>query len=80
MNGASLKPLKPLNSPLQDIATILSPITSLMNTHTQRLANQTHASGAPRYTRTAIALHWLIALLIIGNVVLVLSADSLPDD
>jgi len=51
-----------------------------MNTHTQRLANQTHASGAPRYTRTAIALHWLIALLIIGNVVLALSADSLPDD
>lgn len=51
-----------------------------MNTHTQRLANQTHALAAPRYTRTAIALHWLIALLIIGNVVLALSADSLPDD
>jgi cytochrome b561 len=33
-----------------------------------------------RYTRTAIALHWLIALLIVANVVLALSADYLPDD
>ena len=32
-----------------------------------------------RYTRTAMALHWLIALGIIVNVVLALSADSLPD-
>lgn len=32
-----------------------------------------------RYTRTAIALHWIIAVLMIANVVLVLSADSLPD-
>ncbi len=32
-----------------------------------------------RYTKTAIALHWLIALLILVNVVLALSADYLPD-
>ena len=35
---------------------------------------------ANRYTRTAMILHWLVALLIIVNVVLGLSADSLPDD
>lgn len=34
----------------------------------------------PRYTRVAIALHWLVALLIAINVALALSADSLPDD
>lgn len=33
-----------------------------------------------KYTRTAIALHWLIALLIFVNLVLGLSADSIPDD
>jgi cytochrome b561 len=33
-----------------------------------------------RYTRTAIALHWMIALLIVINVTLGLSADYLPDD
>jgi cytochrome b561 len=33
-----------------------------------------------RYTKTAIVLHWLIAVLIIVNVVLGLSADYLPDD
>ena len=33
-----------------------------------------------RYTRTAMALHWLIAILIIVNVTLALSADYLPDD
>ncbi|MPW15559.1 cytochrome b [Paraburkholderia sp. CNPSo 3157] len=33
-----------------------------------------------RYTHTAMILHWLIAVLIIANVVLGLSADSLPDD
>ena len=41
------------------------------------LSTPTHAS---RYTRTAMILHWLIAVLIIVNVVLGLSADSLPDD
>lgn len=33
-----------------------------------------------RYTRTAIALHWTIALLIVVNVVLALSTDYLPDE
>ena len=33
-----------------------------------------------RYTRTAVVLHWLIAALIVANVVLALSAESLPDD
>ncbi len=33
-----------------------------------------------RYNRTAIALHWAIALLIMVNVALGLSADHLPDD
>ena len=33
-----------------------------------------------RYTRTAIALHWTIASLIIVNVALALTADALPDD
>ena len=33
-----------------------------------------------RYTRTAVTLHWLIALLMIVNVSLGVSADWLPDD
>lgn len=33
----------------------------------------------PRYTRVAIGLHWIVALLIGINVGLALSADSLPD-
>lgn len=33
-----------------------------------------------RYTRTAMVLHWLVAVLIVGNVVLGLAADSLPED
>lgn len=33
-----------------------------------------------RYTRTAMAFHWIIALLITVNVTLALSADYLPDD
>jgi len=33
-----------------------------------------------RYTRTAVVLHWLVAVLIVINVALGLSADSLPDD
>lgn len=32
-----------------------------------------------KYTRTAMALHWLIALLIIGNVILGLSFDYVPE-
>jgi cytochrome b561 len=38
------------------------------------------AQPVPRYTRTAMVLHWLIALGIICNVALALSADYLPDD
>ena len=36
-------------------------------------------SSAGRYTRTAMWLHWLIALLIIINVTLALSVDALPE-
>lgn len=32
-----------------------------------------------RYTRTAIILHWLIAVLIVANVLIVWSLDLLPD-
>jgi cytochrome b561 len=35
---------------------------------------------APRYTRIAVTLHWLVALLIIVNVALGIAADELPDD
>lgn len=39
------------------------------------------ANRAPgRYTRTAIVLHWLIAALIVGNVVLGWCFDVVPDD
>ena len=33
-----------------------------------------------KYTRTAVVLHWLVAVLIVTNVVLGLAASSLPDD
>lgn len=33
-----------------------------------------------RYTRTAMALHWLVALLITGNIVLIWAIDYLPDE
>ena len=33
-----------------------------------------------RYTRVAVVLHWLVAVLITVNVVLGLSADHVPDD
>ena len=44
--------------------------------------HESAASAAPisRYTRTAMVLHWLIALGIIVNIALALSADYLPDD
>jgi cytochrome b561 len=38
------------------------------------------APSTDRYTRTAVVLHWLVAVLIVVNVVLGLSAESLPDD
>ena len=34
---------------------------------------------ANRYTRTAMLLHWLVAVLIVGNLVLVWVLDSFPD-
>jgi len=40
--------------------------------------NEGHA--VQRYTRTAMVLHWVVAVLIVGNVVLGLAADSLPED
>ena len=40
----------------------------------------TDSAPATRYTRTAIVLHWLVAVLIIANVALILSVDHLPDD
>ena len=33
-----------------------------------------------RYTRTAIVLHWLVAVLMIANIVLILLVDHYPDD
>jgi cytochrome b561 len=33
-----------------------------------------------RYSRIAVVLHWLVAVLIVANVTLALSADWLPDD
>lgn len=44
------------------------------------LSDSAGMPAASRYTRTAMVLHWIIAILIICNVVLGLSADSLPDD
>ena len=37
------------------------------------------SDATARYTRTAMLLHWLVAGLMLVNVVLGLSADSLPD-
>ena len=34
---------------------------------------------AEKYSKTAMVLHWLVAVLIIGNVVLGLAAGTLPD-
>jgi cytochrome b561 len=44
------------------------------------LTDASSVQAVSHYTRTAMALHWIIAILIICNVVLGLSADSLPDD
>ncbi len=38
------------------------------------------APVAGRYTRTAMMLHWLIAVGILCNIALALSADHVPDD
>ncbi len=42
-------------------------------------ADRVPASSAVRYGGVAIALHWLIALIIAANVALALSVDLLPD-
>ena len=44
------------------------------------LTDAISVQAVSHYTRTAMVLHWIIAILIICNVVLGLSADSLPDD
>ncbi|MFL9904321.1 cytochrome b [Paraburkholderia fungorum] len=51
-----------------------------MNTHADSLTDSTGMPVPSRYTRTAITLHWLIALLMIVNVVLGLTAESWPDE
>lgn len=33
-----------------------------------------------RFTRTAVVLHWLVALLMAGNIALILLVDHYPDD
>lgn len=38
------------------------------------------SDSAIRYTRVAVVLHWLVAVLIVVNVALVLLVDHLPDD
>ncbi|AJK45655.1 cytochrome b [Burkholderia plantarii] len=52
-----------------------------MNSRAPSPAGPTDATVRPvmRYTRTAMVLHWLIALGILCNVAIVLSADSMPD-
>ena len=57
-----------------------------MNSHADSLADSTGTPVPTRYTRTAMTLHWLIALLMIGNVVLVdhgrtlgLPVETLPE-
>ncbi len=37
-------------------------------------------SQTPRYSTLAMLLHWLIAILMIGNIALAWSADYVPDD
>jgi cytochrome b561 len=51
-----------------------------MNTHANSLTDSTGKPLLSRYTYTAIILHWLIAVLIIVNVVLGVSAEWWPDD
>ncbi|WP_158935934.1 cytochrome b [Burkholderia sp. S171] len=51
-----------------------------MSTQAANVVSQPPPTEMPlRYTRTAMVLHWLIALLIICNVVLGLTAESFPD-
>ena len=51
-----------------------------MSTQAANVVSEPPQTEMPlRYTRTAMVLHWLIALLIICNVVLGLTAESFPD-
>jgi cytochrome b561 len=51
-----------------------------MSTQAANAVSEPPQTEAPlRYTRTAMVLHWLIALLIICNAALGLSAESFPD-
>ncbi|MCQ0030467.1 cytochrome b [Burkholderia glumae] len=52
-----------------------------MNSRALPPASDTDATARPvmRYTRTAMVLHWLIALGILANVAIALSADAMPD-
>ncbi len=38
------------------------------------------AAMPDRYTKIAVTLHWLVAVLIVANVTLALSADHVPDE
>ncbi len=38
------------------------------------------AAQTRRYTRLAMLLHWLVAVLMIGNILLIWSSDYVPDD
>ncbi|MDP9158103.1 MAG: cytochrome b [Pseudomonadota bacterium] len=52
-----------------------------MSTQAANVASKQPEAEAPlRYTRTAMVLHWLVAVLIICNVVLGLSAEKFPDN
>jgi len=51
-----------------------------MSTQAANVVSEPPQTEMPlRYTHTAMVLHWLIALLIICNVVLGLTAESFPD-
>jgi len=51
-----------------------------MSTQAANVVSEPPQTEMPlRYTRTAMVLHWLIALLIICNVLLGLTAESFPD-
>ena len=50
-----------------------------MSTQAANVVSEPPQAETLRYTRTAMILHWLIALLIVCNVVLGLTAESFPD-
>ncbi|MFM0101126.1 cytochrome b [Paraburkholderia nemoris] len=51
-----------------------------MTPHTDRLPVDPNTTGIPaHYTRVAVLLHWTVAALMIGNVILGLGVESLTD-